>query len=129
MKIPGNDFGNIQRQTGKRSTLKIGSGRGRIDFRLLPEVDIYDLHMPLKSQVVDQFRFGDIVISAIDLPSLPASVLGFKPNDLTLGLHPPAHSDGSVTRGAGVIRAPISKTATCVPEVGVVALTSGCYRK
>ena len=63
---------DIRRRIWKRSDLETGSGRGRTDFRSVPEVDPVDPRVPLRSQVAGYHRFRDIAFSALGFPPLPA---------------------------------------------------------
>jgi hypothetical protein len=49
--------GNNRRRILERSNLQTGSGRGRTDFRSLPEVGLDDLQVCSKSQVAGSNRF------------------------------------------------------------------------
>jgi len=67
-------LGDIRRRIRKRRNPKTESGRGRTDFRLVPEVSLVDLQMPAHSQIARYYRFRDIATLVLAFPTLPATM-------------------------------------------------------
>jgi len=65
-------LGDIRRRIRKRSNLQTGSGRGRTDFRSVPNMRLVDLQACIKSQVAGSNRFRDIAfLWSISYPFQP----------------------------------------------------------